>query len=74
MQVGQREVRILREALAKIANTSRDPESKRYAIESLRQYGVAVREYCTHTERVRYQKVNIIACLDCGLREKLEDG
>lgn len=67
MKFEQRDVRILREALAGIANRGHQTLTP-IAIEGLRRFAFAVHTYCEHVEEVFVEAENKNACLDCGRR------
>jgi len=65
--VKQEHVRILREGLASISNRVPAPLSLQ-ANQTLRLFGLEIREYCKHPEMVYHNKEMRDACLDCGKR------
>lgn len=63
----QKDVRILRETLAKLARMNAraiaEPANK-----ALLQFAQAIAEYCPHEEQTLVAAENMNACLDCGKR------
>jgi hypothetical protein len=65
--VKQKDARILREAVAHIANHGPNAFKMR-ALVALKQYALAVKPYCTHSETAKVDNMNV--CIDCGHKEK----
>jgi len=65
MDVKHEDARILREALAHVANYG-SMQIKLRALNTLREYGRRVEPYCDHPEVVTLD--GVAACLDCGRR------
>ena len=68
--IEQKDARILREALAKIA-ALRVPQISPIADNALKRYAAAIAPYCEHVETVTILAEQKRACLDCGARMAL---
>lgn len=71
VMVQQKHARILREALAKLANPRQSPPAIcQYINQQLARYAESVKPYCECNERVFIAAENKEACLDCGQRHE----
>lgn len=67
--VDRKHVRILREALAGLANRTQGP-IREHCIKALTDYAKAIAPKCEHPEQVKLY--NYKACVDCGFRQPHE--
>ncbi len=69
--VKQSDAKVLREAVAWACKRG-DPSFQSHLMGALARYAVGVRVYCQHPDRVYVEVEKATACLDCGLRERVD--
>ncbi len=70
MPVAHKHVRILREALAGLANKTRGPV-RDHCCTALLAYAQAIKDTCEHPDKAKLY--NCFACIDCGQRFPLKE-